>query len=261
MGNGGSSSGGRWAADPSGRHAFRYWDGTRWTGHVADGAFAPSRVPGDPSNTPTGTQATVAPAATPAHPEAATVADPASTVAVGDAAEAAERPTRRRQQQQQRTRPHRVRTFLLGALTGAALVIAGVAVAVLVAKVKVNAPATAHHKATTTTATTPPTSAPTTTTSNAGRPPQLVRVEVINAQATANAAGAKALALGQLGYPSAGLADAPVRQGTVVQCKTGFEAEAATLAKNVGPGTTVEPFPNPAPPGSTNADCVVILGK
>jgi hypothetical protein len=26
-----------WAADPSGRHEHRYWDGARWTDHVADG--------------------------------------------------------------------------------------------------------------------------------------------------------------------------------------------------------------------------------
>jgi hypothetical protein len=25
-----------WAADPSGRHQYRYWDGERWTSHVAD---------------------------------------------------------------------------------------------------------------------------------------------------------------------------------------------------------------------------------
>jgi hypothetical protein len=26
----------QWYADPSGRHAYRYWDGTRWTSNVAD---------------------------------------------------------------------------------------------------------------------------------------------------------------------------------------------------------------------------------
>ncbi|MFN8036723.1 MAG: DUF2510 domain-containing protein [Acidimicrobiia bacterium] len=26
----------RWAADPSGRHQYRWWDGSRWTEHVAD---------------------------------------------------------------------------------------------------------------------------------------------------------------------------------------------------------------------------------
>lgn len=27
----------RWAADPSGKHELRYWDGTAWTEHVSDG--------------------------------------------------------------------------------------------------------------------------------------------------------------------------------------------------------------------------------
>ena len=26
----------QWAADPSGRHHWRWWDGVRWTEHVAD---------------------------------------------------------------------------------------------------------------------------------------------------------------------------------------------------------------------------------
>lgn len=29
-----------WAADPSGRHQWRWWDGTRWTDDVADGGVA-----------------------------------------------------------------------------------------------------------------------------------------------------------------------------------------------------------------------------
>ncbi len=96
---------------------------------------------------------------------------------------------------------------------------------------------------------------------NPGRAPQQVRVEVINASGAPNAAGLKALALGKLGYAGAGLADAPIRQGTAVQCKAGFEAEAVTLSKAVGAGTTVEPFPTPPPTNSANADCVVVLGK
>ena len=27
-----------WAADPYGRHQWRYWDGNRWTEQVADGS-------------------------------------------------------------------------------------------------------------------------------------------------------------------------------------------------------------------------------
>ena len=38
-----------WYADPAGRHAHRYWDGTQWTPHVADGeqtAYDPLEGPG-----------------------------------------------------------------------------------------------------------------------------------------------------------------------------------------------------------------------
>ena len=41
----GDSAPAQWAADPSGRHRYRYWDGTRWTGHVYDGADAPLAPP------------------------------------------------------------------------------------------------------------------------------------------------------------------------------------------------------------------------
>jgi hypothetical protein len=33
-----------WHADPSGRHEFRYWDGTRWTEHVSDRGIASVEV-------------------------------------------------------------------------------------------------------------------------------------------------------------------------------------------------------------------------
>ncbi len=29
----------QWSADPSGRHQLRYWDGTSWSHHVADGGL------------------------------------------------------------------------------------------------------------------------------------------------------------------------------------------------------------------------------
>jgi hypothetical protein len=32
----------RWAYDPTGRHELRYWDGERWTHHVADGGVQAS---------------------------------------------------------------------------------------------------------------------------------------------------------------------------------------------------------------------------
>ena len=38
-----------WFPDPSARHEFRYWDGTRWTEHVSDQGTASSDRP-DPSH-------------------------------------------------------------------------------------------------------------------------------------------------------------------------------------------------------------------
>jgi uncharacterized protein DUF2510/LytR cell envelope-related transcriptional attenuator len=260
MGNGGNSSSARWAADPSGRHAFRFWDGSRWTGHVSDAPVAPSKVPGTPEapGTPPVTEA-VDPASPPA------IGPPIVVPDQGDSHDTTgERPESGRRQQRLAARKRK--SFWLGVLTGAAVVVViavvAAAIAVVALGVKVSTSSTAKRtKAPSTTVAPPTSSLATTTTTNAGRAPTQVRVEVINAQAVPNAAGAKALALGRLGYQNAGLADAPVRQGTAVQCKPGFEAEAATLSKAVGVGTSVEPFPNPPPAGSTNADCVVILGK
>jgi hypothetical protein len=36
-----------WFPDPWGRHEYRYWDGTEWTDHVADGGRAATDVPRD----------------------------------------------------------------------------------------------------------------------------------------------------------------------------------------------------------------------
>jgi hypothetical protein len=49
--------------------------------------------------------------------------------------------------------------------------------------------------------------------------------------------------------------------GNVVMCKSGLDQEAAALATAVGEGTPVQPFADPAPPGSGNANCVVVVGK
>lgn len=109
----------------------------------------------------------------------------------------------------------------------------------------------------------PTTSSPsttTTTTASRARPPQQVHVEVINSSAVPKAAATKAAALTALGYPVVGTANGLPRQGSVVECKPGFESEATALATAVAPGTLVVPFPTPPPAGSTAADCVVVLG-
>ena len=37
-----------WQPDPSGRHEYRWWDGSRWTDDVADAGVASTEVPGGP---------------------------------------------------------------------------------------------------------------------------------------------------------------------------------------------------------------------
>jgi hypothetical protein len=150
----------------------------------------------------------------------------------------------------------RRRRFVFGAIA-TVLVLLVVAAAVVVLGGSTTTPKiTAAPTTTTSTGVTT-----TSTTPNRGRSPQLVHVEVINASGVPKAAATKAAALMTLGYPVVGTANATMRQGTIVECKPGFDAEATALASAVGPGTTVQPFPTPAPAGSTTADCVVVLGQ
>lgn len=92
--------------------------------------------------------------------------------------------------------------------------------------------------------------------------PDQVRVLVLNGGAAAGRAGDMSDALKQKGYTNQEQAndDDETRTGNVVYCKTGFEREASALAVAVGEGTPVEPFPDPAPPFSDPADCVVVVG-
>jgi hypothetical protein len=48
--------------------------------------------------------------------------------------------------------------------------------------------------------------------------------------------------------------------GNSVMCKAGLDEEAAALATAVGNGTPMATFPEPAPPNSHTADCVVAVG-
>lgn len=38
----------QWAADPTGRHEFRYWNGTRWTAQVANDGVVVFELAGQP---------------------------------------------------------------------------------------------------------------------------------------------------------------------------------------------------------------------
>jgi hypothetical protein len=105
---------------------------------------------------------------------------------------------------------------------------------------------------------------PTTTTvaETPARTPDLVRVVVLNTGAATGSAATLRQQLEAAGYTS----QEPVgdwaidRPGHAVFCRAGLEREAAALAVAVGEGTVTEAFPEPAPAGSENADCIVSVG-
>jgi hypothetical protein len=234
MSNGPRSTDPQWAPDPTGLHAFRFWDGDQWSDAVSDDGVPPAYLPdaGPPQPPPT-------PTAAPVEAEHGTRAELSAL---------------RRQQE----RTHTKRWFWLGALMGACAVAAAIAVAVFVFNADIHRPSTTKRATVTKTTTTQkPT---TTTTALPGRPSAQVHLDILNGAGVAKAAGTKALQLAALGYQIASVGNTTDRQGTSVACKPGFDLEAATLAKNVAPGTTVIAFPTPAPAGSSSADCVVLLG-
>jgi hypothetical protein len=236
LSNGPRSTDPQWAPDPTGLHTFRFWDGDQWTDDVSDDGVPPAYLPdaGPPPPPP-------APTAAPAAPVAAEHGTRAELSAL------------RRQQE----RTHTKRWFWIGTLVGACAVAAGIAVAVFVFNANIHRPSTTKRATVKTTTTQKPT---TTTTANPGRPLAQVHLDILNGSGVAKAAGTKALQLAALGYQIASVGNATDRQGTVAACKPGLDLEAATLAKNVAPGTTVIAFPTPAPAGSASADCVVLLG-
>ena len=234
-----------WADDPAGRHRFRFWDGTTWTGHVFDGEVPPATPPGQPH----------------ADEQSQYLAEPNDQYAA-DVGE----PVGRRQQ---RSSDGSRRAFWTGALVGGLVVaiLGGIAWVTVGGSnsdtsVATHATTTTSRERTTTTLASPTTLATSTTvTTVAGRPPAQVRVEVLNASGKEGAAGAMSNTLKAAGYTIAGLGNATTQKGTTVACKTGFDAEAAALAQKVGAGATTQPLPNPPPAGAANADCLVTLGS
>jgi LytR cell envelope-related transcriptional attenuator len=108
-------------------------------------------------------------------------------------------------------------------------------------------------------ATTPgETAAPTTA---AGRNPAEVRVLVLNAGQAAGSAGNKANQLRAAGYNILPASNTLPRTGIAVQCREGFDSDAAILAAATDPSATVEPFPDEPPPEAADADCLVLLGQ
>jgi len=105
-----------------------------------------------------------------------------------------------------------------------------------------------------------------TTTTTAAGPPrarQELSIVVLNGGAPAGSAGDMSDALKQVGYTNQlrpsdwNGRDEP---GNAVLCREGLDREAATLASAVGGEARVEAFPDPAPPSSEGADCVVVVG-
>ena len=69
-----------WIADPTGRHEYRYWDGSAWTDNVSDGGVTSvDPIPMDPA--PAQTSAPSEPAGAAAWPTAPTAAAPARATA------------------------------------------------------------------------------------------------------------------------------------------------------------------------------------
>lgn len=113
-----------------------------------------------------------------------------------------------------------------------------------------------------TTGTTPIGKTTTTRNGSGARNPEQVRVVVLNGSGTSGAAATTANVLRGLGYVIASApGNAPIQTGTIVECTTGFDAEAATLAATVGKGATVGTYPATPPAGAENTDCIVIIGK
>ncbi len=102
----------------------------------------------------------------------------------------------------------------------------------------------------------------TASTTHARRPNNQVKVKVYNASGLQGRAQILTNRLKGLGYATQSPGDlSPHRKGTVVECVKGFQAEGTLLALyGIGGGATTQPYPSTPPAGSSQADCLVILG-
>jgi len=93
------------------------------------------------------------------------------------------------------------------------------------------------------------------------RPNGQVRVKVYNASGVQGRAQTLTDTLQRAGYATQEpqtLDDQ--RQGTVVECRPGFEAEGTLLSYLGVPGSTVAAYPSDPPENASSADCLVIIG-
>ncbi len=153
-------------------------------------------------------------------------------------------------------------TILRTAARGAALIGAAVVLGIVLLQVVDDSGSPGGGSRTGTPATSGTNATTTTTQAGQGRPPGQILVQVLNGSGVNMAAQTESNTLRSKGYKVAQPGNSAERTGNVVQCKQGFEDEADTLAKLIGPATTVEPFPDPAPQGTdANVNCLVVLGK
>jgi LytR cell envelope-related transcriptional attenuator len=160
---------------------------------------------------------------------------------------------------------YRIRTILLSAARGAALIGVAVLIGIVLLQV-VDNPTGGGGDGGDTTSTTPATgdgeNGKDNGTTNGGTDPSTVRTLVLNASGVAGAAGALSDQLLAAGYNTLPPADAPQQQvGTTVACNAGFEDATQPLIDAVGQGATATAYPaDPPVPEAANADCIVFLG-
>ena len=90
-----------------------------------------------------------------------------------------------------------------------------------------------------------------------------IRVKVYNGSGVQGVAQTLTDQLRAKGYNMQAPATAPKeRQGTVVQCVSGFEREGGVLALyGVAGGAKTESYPSDPPEGASDADCIVVIGS
>jgi hypothetical protein len=155
---------------------------------------------------------------------------------------------------------------LRGALLIGLAVIVGVFLLQRVDTSKSGSPTTTTtvRRATTTTTAHP---APTTTSTLPATPmktPDQLRVLVLNGGAPTGAAATLRNELQQVGYtnqPQANTWSGHRQNGKTLMCKPGFDREKVALSQQTPlQGVSVVPFASPAPPFSSDVDCVVVVG-
>jgi len=116
---------------------------------------------------------------------------------------------------------------------------------------------TQHRAAETTTSTTQP--------ATPVKSPEQLKVIVLNGGAPTGAAALLRTKLQQVGYtnqPPANSWTGHSQKGKTVFCKNGLDREAVALSVQTAlSGAKVSAFPTPAPPFSTDVDCVVVVGS